>query len=174
SRCSRTSRRSTTRFPSSWSPPTSRSSSPPTRSRRAPSATSPSRSTSATWITWSPPSSIGRAPDADRGRPHRWTASKRVALARRPDDPQARETLARLLRRQRRPAEAVATLREAPASGRTALALGGALLDDGRLDDAAAAFREAIDAAPADARAYVGLAAALERAGRLTDAAAAY
>ena len=106
-----------------------------------------------------------------------WDAAEvtvRVVLARRPDDPQARETLARLLRRQRRPAEAVATLREAPASGRTALALGGALLDDGRLDDAAAAFREAIDAAPADARAYVGLAAALERAGRLTDAAAAY
>src|SRR2546430_219542 len=41
-----------------------------------------------------------------------WDAAEvavRMVLARRPDDPQARETLARLLRRQRRPAEAVAT-----------------------------------------------------------------
>jgi Flp pilus assembly protein TadD len=94
-------------------------------------------------------------------------AAARAVLAHRPDDPLGCETLARVLRRQRRPAEAVETLRDAgaPSAGRTALALGRALLDAGQFEDAAAAFREAVHIAPADARAHVGLAVALERAG---------
>src|SRR2546430_2495101 len=115
--------------------------------------------------------------EARRGRFAEAAAALGEAIAARPDDLGARlqlVTRARLLRRQRRPGEAVEALRDAAAPGGTALALGGALLDDGQLNDAAAAFREAIRAAPGDARAHVGLAAALERAGRLADASAAY
>src|SRR5207247_9770201 len=62
-------------------------------------------------------------------------AATRAALARRPDDPLARETLARVLRRQRRPVAAADTLRAAAAQapGREALALGGVLHDPGEL-----------------------------------------
>src|SRR5262249_58216507 len=89
-------------------------------------------------------------------------AAARAVLARRPDDPLAVDTLARVLRRQRRADEAAEALREAsaPAPGATTLTLGRALLDAGRFEEAAAAFRAALHIAPTDARAHMGLAVA--------------
>src|SRR2546421_43024 len=75
-----------------------------------------------------------------------WTGAETAArevLARKADDPLAQETLARVLHRQRRPAEAEAVARGAAAGSRpdATLTLARTLLDQRNHADAIAAYR---------------------------------
>src|SRR5206468_217506 len=132
---------------------------------------------------------------ASRGRYGEAEAAYREALRLAPDDVPARLGLGLCLRRQRRPADAVAVLREAlrrqrrpaeaealhreavqraPSLPAAQLDLAAALFEQGKFPEAAAAYSEALRIRPDDAKAHLGLGLSLERQRLLDGALAAY
>src|SRR5207237_10562421 len=116
---------------------------------------------------------LGRAL-ARAGRYADCEAALRGAVRLTPRDTVARANLATGLRRQRRPGDAEAIIREATESPSERRELASVLLEQRRYKEACAVYRETLRTYPDDARAWTGLARALERRGRMLEAANAY